>query len=92
VAQSSRVHHKEVMATEGCERPPKGDPHSSTQAPGQPRTQEDTETVLKCRRQDLIEQQQESTWNIDQSSGVETHAPSGVEENQRPANIFHRLI
>ena len=74
------------------ERPPKGDPHSSTQAPGQPRTQEDTETVLKCRRQDLIEQQQESTWNIDQSSGVETHAPSGVEENRRPAKIFHRLI
>jgi hypothetical protein len=30
-----------------AERPPKGDPHSSTQAPGQPRTQEDTETVLK---------------------------------------------
>jgi hypothetical protein len=45
----------------------------------------------KCRRQDLIEQQQESTWNIDQSSGVETHAPSGVEENRRPAKFFTGL-
>jgi hypothetical protein len=38
--QSKRLHTQ-------TERPPKGDPHSSTQAPGQPRTQEDTETVLK---------------------------------------------
>ena len=29
------------------ERPPKGDPHSGTQVPGQPRTQEDTETIYK---------------------------------------------
>jgi hypothetical protein len=29
------------------ERPSRGDPHSDTQVPGQPRTQEDTETIHK---------------------------------------------
>jgi hypothetical protein len=33
--------------TPATERPSRGDPHSDTQVPGQPRTQEDTETIHK---------------------------------------------
>ena len=47
-----------------------------TQASGQPRTQEDTETELKMLKARF---NKATAWkHIDQSSGVETHAPSMV--------------
>ena len=60
-----------------------------TQASGQPRTQEDTETELKMLKARF--NKATARKHIDQSSGVETHAPSGVEENRRPAKFFTGL-
>jgi hypothetical protein len=50
-----------------------------TQASGQPRTQEDTETELKMLKARF--NKVTARKHIDQSSEVETHTPSGVEEN-----------
>ena len=47
-----------------------------TQASGQPRTQEDTETELKMLRARF--NKATARKHIDQSSGVETHTPSMV--------------
>ena len=47
-----------------------------TQASGQPRTQEDTETELKMLKARF--NKATARKHIDQSSGVETHAPSMV--------------
>lgn len=47
-----------------------------TQASGQPRTQEDTETELKMLR--VRFNKATARKHIDQSSGVETHTPSMV--------------
>ena len=60
-----------------------------TQASGQPRTQEDTETELKMLKARF--NKATARKHIDQSSGVETHTPSGVEENRRPAKFFTGL-
>ena len=61
-----------------------------TQASGQPQTQEDTENELKMLKARF---NKAAVWkqHIDQSSGVETHTPSGVEENRRPAKFFTGL-
>ena len=60
-----------------------------TQASGQPRTQEDTETELKMLKARF--NKATARKHIDQSSGVETHTPSGVEENRRRAKFFTGL-